>query len=93
MPTFKFEFGWFMRDSFVDMVKDICINETGGSNQMEKWQARIRKVRQHLRGWAKHTSGSLKKEKKEIISKLDDIDKKAKLVSLSSMELDLCNYF
>jgi hypothetical protein len=34
----------------------------------------------------------LKKEKKEIISKLDDIDKRAEMVPLSTTELDLHNY-
>jgi hypothetical protein len=33
---FKFELGWFLRDGFVDMVKDIWINETRGSNPMER---------------------------------------------------------
>jgi hypothetical protein len=92
IPPFKFELGWFFRDGFVDMVKDIWINEAGGSNPLEKWQAKIRKVRQYLRGWAQHTSGILKKEKKEIISKLDEIDKRAESVPLSTSELDLCNF-
>jgi hypothetical protein len=63
IPSFKFELGWFLWYGFVDMVKDIWVNETRGSTPLEKWQAKIRKVRQHLRGWAKHTSGLLKKEK------------------------------
>lgn len=92
IPPFKLELGWFLRDGFVDMVKDIWVNETRGSTPLEKWQARIRKVRQHLRGWAMHTSGLLKKEKKEIIAKLDDLDKRAEIVLLSTAELDLRNY-
>jgi hypothetical protein len=58
---------------------------------LEKWQAKIRKVRQYLRGWAQHTSGIFKKEK-EIISKLDEIDKRAESVPLSTSELDLRNF-
>jgi hypothetical protein len=92
IPPFKLELGWFLRDGFVDMVKDIWVNETRGSTPLEKWQARIRKARQHLRGWAKHTSGLLKRKKKEIISKLDDLDKRAEVVQLSTSELDLRNY-
>jgi hypothetical protein len=50
IPPFKLELTWFLWDGFVDMVKDIWVNETRGSTPLEKWQARIRKVRQHLRG-------------------------------------------
>jgi hypothetical protein len=59
---------------------------------LEKWQAKIRKVCQYLRGWAQHTSGILKKKNKEIISKLDEIDKRAESVPLSTSELDLRNF-
>lgn len=63
-PLFKFELGWLIRDGFVDMVTDIWQKEQGGNNSMEKWQHKIRAIRQYLRGWAKHTSGIVKKEKK-----------------------------
>jgi hypothetical protein len=92
MPPFKFELGWFLQDDFVEIIKYIWISETRGSNLLEIWQARIRKVRHHLRGWVNHTSGLLKKEKKENISKLDDIHKRAEIVPVSSTELDLRNY-
>jgi len=44
---------------------------------METWQTKIRRLRQHLRGWAKNTSGIQKKEKKKILDKLDSLDKKS----------------
>jgi hypothetical protein len=44
---------------------------------MEKWQGKIRRVQQHLRGWAKNISGHYKKEKKKILNTLDSLDKKA----------------
>jgi hypothetical protein len=36
--------------------------------------------------------GVVEKEKKETISKLDDLDKRAEVVQLSTSELDLRNY-
>ena len=61
--SFKFELGWLLRDGFVDMVKEVCSSVDEGNSPMERWQAKIRRFRQHLRGWAKHTSGLHKKKK------------------------------
>ena len=49
---------------------------------LERWQAKIRRLRQHLRGWAKNVSGAYKKEKKELLDKLNELDKKAENVML-----------
>jgi len=43
-------------------------------------------------GWAKNTSGILKKEKKKILDKLDSLDKKAETCILSPQEVDLKQY-
>lgn len=91
-PTFKFELGWLLREGFRDMVAQIWSQDWGGTSALEKWQNKIRKVRQHLRGWAKNISGSNKKEKKEILSKLDILDKKAETVLLSTQEIDTKNF-
>jgi hypothetical protein len=62
------------------MVSDIWSNTTVGQTPMERWQGKIRRVRQHLRGWVKNISGQYKKEKKEILNTHDVLDKKAKTV-------------
>jgi hypothetical protein len=49
---------------------------------------KIRRLRQHLRGWVKHTSGVNKKEK-QLLDKLDNMDKKAETSLLSPQELDV----
>jgi hypothetical protein len=59
---------------------------------MEEWQGKIRWLRQYLRGWAKHTSGQYKKEKKNILNKLDALDKRAEIAPLSMNEIDLKHY-
>ena len=46
-------------------------------------------MRQHLRGWAKNVSGAYKKEKKELLDKLNELDKKAENVMLDGTELNL----
>ena len=90
--SFKFELGWLLRDGFYDMVREVWSYESRGQSPMENWQAKIRKLRQHLRGWAKNVSGAYKKEKKGILNSLDVLDKKAEVSVLSAQELDLKQY-
>jgi hypothetical protein len=89
---FKFERGWLLRDGFYDMVANIWQSEIKGSNPLERWQAQIRRLRHHLRGWAKHTAGSYRKEKKMLLSLLDNLDKKAESSHLSDQEIYLKHY-
>jgi hypothetical protein len=42
-----------------------------------------------LKGWAKNTSGAYKKEKKRLLEKLDELDKKAESTLLDQNELNL----
>jgi hypothetical protein len=86
---FKFELGWLLRDGFHDMFHDIWTNEVSGQTPMEKWQNKIRRLRQHLRGWEKNTSSAYKKEKKNILNKFYSLDKKVEYDSLLAHELDL----
>jgi hypothetical protein len=89
---FKFERGWLLRDGFYDMVANIWQSETEGSTPLERWQAKIRRLGHHLRGWAKHTTGSCRKEKKMLLSLLDNLDKKAESSHLSDQEINLKHY-
>jgi hypothetical protein len=50
---------------------------------------KIRRLRQYLRGWAKHVSGIYKKEKVILLVKLDALDKKAELAALNDSERNL----
>jgi len=88
-PQFKFELGWLLRDGFCEMVRDVWQSTLVEGSPIERWQAKIRRLRQYLRGWAKSVSGAYKKEKMNILNKLDELDKKAETVSISQVELDL----
>jgi hypothetical protein len=87
-PMFRFELGWLFREGFMEIVKDIWTHTVGGSAPMERWQKKIRRLRQYLRGWAKNTSGHYKKEKKEILNMLDMLDKKAEHIPLYVDEIN-----
>jgi len=88
-PQFKFELGWLLRDGFCEMVRDVCQSTLVEGSPIERWQAKIRRLRQYLRGWAKSVSGAYKKEKTNILNKLDELDKKAETILISQVELDL----
>ena len=71
------------------MVHDIWTSTHAEGSPMERWQTKIRKLRQYLRGWAKHTSRVYKKEKKKILNKIDALDKKAESTILEDHEINL----
>nr|XP_034607094.1 uncharacterized protein LOC117866906 [Setaria viridis] len=60
---FKFELSWLLRKDFLEIVADVWSKERKGSNPMQKWQNKIRRLRQFLRGWAKNLNEEYKKEK------------------------------
>jgi len=81
--------GWLLRERFVDLVIDIWNSVDEGHNSLEHWQAKIRRMRLYLKGWAKNTSAAYKKEKKKLLAKLDELDKKAESTLLDQNELNL----
>ena len=91
-PRFKFEIGWFLRDGFFDMVANIWQSEIKGDTNMERWQNKIRALCKHLWGWARHTAGHYKKEKKKLLSLIDSLDKKAEASPLSDNEINMKHY-
>ena len=91
-PQFKFERGWFLRDGFFDMVANIWQSEIKGDTNMERWQNKIRALCKHLWGWARHTAGHYKKEKKKLLSLIDSLDKKAEASPLSDNEINMKHY-
>jgi hypothetical protein len=71
------------------MVKEIWESVADGEDVMRQWQTRIRRLMQHLIGWAKNVSGANKKGEKGLLDKLDVLDKKAEGSLLSAQEADL----
>jgi hypothetical protein len=74
---FKFEYGWLLRDGFIEMIRKNWSSHMEGNTPIERWQEKIRRVRQYLMGSAKNMSDQYKKEKKHILNTLNTLDKKA----------------
>ena len=86
---FKFEFGWLHREGFGDLVKMIWSKPVRGATPIQRWINKIRNLRTFLRGWARHTTGILKKEKARLSGIIDDLEAiacRAKLLKLAFTE-------
>jgi hypothetical protein len=51
-----------LREGFFDVVSEVW-KENKDTTSMQRWQNKIRSLRQFLRGWAKNMNGAYKKEK------------------------------
>jgi hypothetical protein len=52
-PPFKFELGWLLKDSFFEVVSEVWKKENRGTTPMQRWQNKMRRLRQFLREWGK----------------------------------------
>jgi hypothetical protein len=66
--------------------------KTQCSCPLQRWQSKIRRLRQYLRGWASNTAGTYKKEKKTLLALLQNLDKKAENDMLNDQEINLKHY-
>ena len=87
--NFKFELGWLTRDGFFGLVKNVWESENRGRSPMEKWQNKIRRLRRFLRVWARNLSSQNKKHKSNLLTKIDDLDRKVETIVLSPQEMEL----
>lgn len=68
-----------IKDDFQNLLVEIWSKDIQGATNIKRWQNKICRPRQFLRGWAKNLSGAYKKEKARLIAKADELDKLADL--------------
>ena len=85
---YSFESAWFEREGFLDLIAREWAKDTGGGTNVERWQNKIRHLRQFLRGWAKHLSGIYKAEKERLLLLIQSLDLKAESSILDTRELE-----
>jgi hypothetical protein len=88
---FKFELGWLQREGFHDMVKNVWERPTTASSLIQRWNSKLRALRSHLSGWARHVTGVLKKEKQRLSSIIDDLEALAEICPLSLQQIEIKN--
>jgi hypothetical protein len=84
---FRFERGWLLKEGFYDMVANIWRSENVGSSPLQRWKSKIRRLRQHLRGWASNMARSYKKEKILLWPYCMILIKKQKMIGYLIMRL------
>jgi hypothetical protein len=80
--------GWLLKEGFFNVVSKVWREEGRGTTSVQRWQNKIRRLRQFLRGWAKNMNGAYKKEKHELLRMAEELDKKAESQLLSQREWD-----
>jgi hypothetical protein len=85
---FKFELGWLQREGSHDMVMTVWDRPTTVVSPIQRWNYKIRAIRSHLSGWARHVSGVLKKEKLRLSSMIDDLEALAEVGPYLCMRLN-----
>ena len=75
----------------MDLIATERARESGGSSNVERWQNKIRHLRQFLRGWAKNQSGIYKVEKERLTQIINELDVKAESTLLNMSERNIMN--
>jgi hypothetical protein len=86
---FKFELGWLQREGFQDLVNNVWERPVSGNNPILRWNNKMRAMRRHLSGWARHRAGILEKEKLRLSTIIDELESLAEVRLLSSDEIEL----
>ena len=83
---FSFELSWLRQPVFFEMISREWRSINDGLSPTERWQNKIRHIRQFLRGWAKNISREYKKLKQKLLLLIDELDIKAETTPLTVAE-------
>ncbi|XP_073360247.1 uncharacterized protein [Aegilops tauschii subsp. strangulata] len=78
--------GWFEKENFMEIIAQEWAKPISGRLSIERWQNKIRHLRQFLRGWARNESGIYKQEKERLTQLIDALDLKAEVNILNVAE-------
>lgn len=82
-PIFRFENAWMLREGFKEFAAKAWSTQVFGSH-IVRWQQKTRIFRQKVRRWVLNSDAWYRKLKRDILSKLDNIDKNAESMGLSA---------
>jgi hypothetical protein len=83
---FRFEKWWLEVEGFTEMVSKAWETTCPHSDPLEIWQFKIRLLRKKIRGWHRNVEADIKRERVDIIERMDWLDKIAKLGQLTDHE-------
>ena len=71
------------------LVKGVWKSENRGWTPMERRQNEIRRLPCFLRGWARNLVSQNRRDKSNLLAKIDVLDRKAETILLSPQEVEL----
>jgi hypothetical protein len=90
---FRYELCWKLRPDFHNLVKSNWSLPVGATHSLDVWKLKMKRLRQKLKGWNNNIVGHYKRLKKDLIEKIDTLDKISETSGLSDadrfMKLDL----
>jgi hypothetical protein len=66
------------------MVKNVWERPVAANSPIQRWDSKLRYLRSHLSGWARHVTRVLKKEKLRLSAIIDDLEALAETTMLST---------
>jgi hypothetical protein len=66
------------------LIKGVWESDNRGRSPMEQWQNKIRRLRYFLRGWARNLVYQNRRDKSNLLAKIDVLDRKTEIILLSS---------
>lgn len=82
-PIFRFENSWFLRDGPDKIVTGVWNDPNITGSNIKRWQKKLRLLRPKLKGWNRNMNTWYRELKKDILLKLDKIDKHYEKYGLS----------
>jgi exonuclease III len=83
---FRYELCWKVRPDFHNLVKNVWSLPVGVTNSLDVWKLKLKRLRQKLKGWNSNIVGHYKKLKKNLIEKIDILDKASETSGLSDAD-------
>lgn len=83
---FRYELCWRLRPDFHKRVIDNWSLPVKANHSIDIWKMKIKRLKQMLKGWNINVEGHYKKLKKELMSKIDNLDKTSEVSGLSEAD-------
>jgi ribosomal protein L10 len=86
---FRFEKWWLEKDSFKEVVIRAWNSPCLVTDNMEKWQVKIRTFRRMIRGWAANEVADMNRKKVDLANEYNQLDREAEQRGLSTQKLNI----
>jgi hypothetical protein len=83
---FRYELCWMLRPDFRNLVENNWSLPVRGKKSIDIWKEKTKRLKKMLKGWNINVEGRYIKLKKDLMSKIDILDKKCEILGISDAE-------